>query len=275
MKKILHNITGKWILVVAILTSLLLTACGTDESGSLIEHQTASHGVSVETEYVTMWYPKEYEGKLTSKEVVQDGVSVVIFNAMVGEEDRELFRIYFNDESMGALSGYIIRGTEEIPVSYYVDEYEEDIFITEAMKADYYSLLDAFEAVMNSIYQSPQFSADKREISVADRTESLKYWKVTIPENVYWEEFESEVVYRVDFYGMVDDVRVDLYSVGFGEMEEDYSIGSYLVDGVEREIQVRIYDIPDEDEMEESEANTFYRMFESVNAVVEAIEAEA
>lgn len=274
MYKKSHNITGKLVLIVVILTSILLTACGADKSGSLIGDQTASDSVSVETKYVTICYPKEYEGKLSNKEVVQDSISVVIFNAPVGEENREVFRIYFNDESMGVLCGYITRGADEIPVCYAVSEYEEDIFKTEEMKKDYYSLMDAFEAVIDSIYSNPQFRTEKREIPIEDRDASMKYWEATIPENVYWEEFESEVVYRVDFYGIIQDERIDLYSVGFGSMEADYSIGTYPVDGEDRDILVRIYDIPEEYEADEAESNKIYRMLESVNAVVDAIVAE-
>lgn len=265
MNSFYNGKTKALLLIMALVALLLLTACGKDG-------QTAADSIAVETTYVTLRYPAEFEGRLTSREVTQDGISVVIFNAMVGEEDRELFRIYFNDESMGVHVGYLIRGEEEIPVCYNVCEYEDEIFRTEEMKADYYTLMDGFAAVMNSVYENPQFSQDKRETPVADSQVSLKYWTVTLPENVYWEEVESEAGYRVEFYGFVQDFRVDLYSVGFGEMESDFTIGTHPVDGEEREILIRIYDVPGEDELGAEDANTVYRMLESVNAVVEAIE---
>ena len=274
MNKTFHYNVGVSILIVVFLTSIVLTACSTAERDNLIGNQTAYADILVETKYAPLTYPKEYEGKLTTKEVVQNGVSVVIFNAIVAEENRELFRIYFNDESMGALFGYITHGSDEIPVSYDVAEYEDDIFKTEDMKKDYYSLMDAFQAVIDSIYANPQFRTERREIPVEDRVASMKYWEVTIPDNVYWEEFESEVVYRVDFYGFAEDDRVELYSVGFGIMDSDYSIGSFSVNGETHEILVRIHDIPEEYLVDESDRNKIYRMLESVNSVVDAIMAE-
>ena len=265
MNSFYNGKTKALLLIMALVALLLLTACGKDG-------QSAADSIAVETTYITLRYPAEFEGKLTTREVVQDGISVVIFNAMIAEEDRELFRIYFNDEFMGDPAGYITLGDKEIPVCYDVCEYEDEVFKTEAMKEDYYALLDAFEAVVSSICEHPQYSADKYVPPVADSQVSLKYWTVTLPENVYWEEVESETGYRVEFYGFVQDFRVDLYSVGFGEMESDFTIGTYPVDGEEREILIRIYDVPGEDELGAEDANTVYRMLESVNAVVEAIE---
>lgn len=275
MNRTKRNIIYKLVLVIMTLISLLLTSCNAGDDISTSGHHTSSDRVFIESEYITVSYPKEYEGKLTINEVVQDGISVVIFNAPVGEENRELFRIYFNDDSKGTLCGYITHGADEIPVSYDVCEYEADIFKNEDMKKDYYSLMEVFESVIDSIYSNPQFRTEKRETPVGVKDVSAKYWKVTIPDNVYYEEFESDVAYNVVFYGFVQNERIDLYSVGFGAMEADYSIGMFSVAGERHDILVRIYDIPEEYLESESTRNVIYRMLESVNLVVDEIISEA
>ena len=73
------------------------------------------------------------------------------------------------------------------------------------------------------------------------------------------------------FYGVIQDERVDLYAIGLGEMDADYSVGYFTTDGATRPVQVRIFDLPQETNWLEEDYDVAYRMLESVNAVVDAV----
>ena len=283
MKSLFSKMPRKWLFLSVIGAAVILIfACSKNgemsndtvgvESGSMDTVNVEGNRIEIETEYVTLSYPAEFEGLLTHREVVQDEVALEVFMGMIGESEYEIFRIYFNDATQGAVVGYIVHGEEEIPVSYYVSTYDEEL-TTENAKKDYYVMMDVFEAVMNSIYAAPQYTAERYEEPVGTSEAILKYWEVEIPENVYWEETDNELGYRVNFYGIVNDRRVDLYTIGWGEMESHYSLGTIMIDDVERDIQVYIYDLPEENDWDDVDYNSVYRMLESVNVVTDAIMA--
>ena len=256
----------KWLIAAILVLPMLLSACGGAPEAD-------KERVSVETEYVTLRYSGIYEGKLTHSEAVQDGVAVEVFSTTVGGGQREMFRIYFNAETQGTVMGYITRGAEEIAVSYQVSEYEEDSFASAEEMDAYYELMDALQDVLSSVSEDPQFSAERYAPEVAEDTAALKYWEVELPVNVYWEESQTEDSYRVDFYGFVEDVRVDLYSVGWGM--EGNVLGTFEAGGESRNIQILVREIPENQNWDEADYDSVYRMMESVNVIVEAITADA
>lgn len=273
MKSRFSKTLRKWLFVSAIFTALvLICGCSKNEATPSDTVGVMSDRIEIKTEYVTLWYPAEFEGKLTHREVVQDGVALEVFMGMVGDSEREIFRIYFNDADQGVVVGYLVHGAQEIPISYYVSTYDEEL-TTESLKKDYYALMDVFETVMNSIYADPQYTPERLEKSVGTHEVLLEHWKVEIPENIYWEETVNELGYKVNFYGIVDGSMIDLYTIGWGEMESHYSLGTLLVDGIERDVQVYIYDLPENNDWDDADYNSAYRMLESVNAVTDAIMA--
>lgn len=247
-----------------LLMIIFLSACNNNS-------QDIKDNLPIETEYITLNYPSELEGKLTHHEIIQDNVVIEIFTGIVGEAQREIFRIYFNDVSQGIPVGYIIRDKEEIPVTYYVAEYEDEIFITDEAKETYYSLMDGFQEILNSIYENPQFNTLRYETPAEIQKVELQYWNVELPNNIYWEEIQDENGYRVIFYGFIQNTRIELYVLGWGKMEWDYSIGEFKMDEQNREIGVRIFDIPENPYWDEADYNSAYRMLESVNMVTDAI----
>ena len=267
------KVSIRFCIILLMLVGLALVAGygkNTEVGNASTNEPTGNDQVEIKTEYVTLSYPTEFEGKLTHSEVVQDGVALEVFTGLVGGVEREVFRIYFNEANQGAVVGYIVRGSEEIPVSYSVCDYEEEL-TTDSMKKEYYDLMDVFEAIMNSVYADPQYTDERYEKPVGTQKIELEYWKFEIPENLSWEESHDDVRYRVNFYGMVKDARVELYAIGWGEMEADYSLGTVSVNGIEREVLVRIYDVPEQYGWDEADYNSLYRMLESVNTVTDTI----
>ena len=265
MNKLFYKKVRKMILAaVALMTVLAMVACGNES--------VSNDNIVVETQYAVLQYPAEFDGRLTAREVVQDSVSMVIFSAPMGEQEWELFRLYFNDEAVGVQSGYIVQGADEISVSYDVCLYEDEDFPGEDVKDQYYQNMEVFNHVMASIYDHPQYAREKYVAPVNSKDCRMKYWEVTIPENVQWQEETIGGLYRVDFYGEMYDEKVPLYSIGLGEMEADYTVGTFEIESGELvPVCVKIYDLYGGDHWTDEDYNTAYRMMESVNDVIQEI----
>lgn len=274
MVRLLFRKKRRLILVAVMLMAILtMVACGKTGNREPMDEKLANEdGISVETEYVVLQYQAEFEGKLATREVVQDGVSLVIFSAPMGDQEWELFRIYFNDETVGVQSGYIVLGAEEISVSYDVCNYEDEDFPDESVKTEYYQFMNAFNDVMDSIYNHPQFQKERYIQPVYPEDHKMKYWKVTIPDNVKWQEDTVDGIYKVDFYGEIHEEKVPLYCIALGEMEADYSIGTFLVESGEKApVHVKMHDLNGRENWTEEDYSVAYRMMESVNDVIQQI----
>ena len=224
----------------------------------------------IQTQYMQLCVPEAKMEGVTHREVVQDTIAMEIFTLVSGETELELFRLYFGDGTMGTIVGYVTVEEEEIPVSYTISEYGDD-FPDEESKALYYQAMDLFSVVIDALYESENFSQTKHTEPVKDGVAAMKYWSVDLPENIIWEELVQEKLYCLNFYGTLHGERTALYSVGIGEMEADYTVGTFLVDGEERIVNVRIFDLPVTDQWNEEEISAGYRMLETVNDVIDAI----
>ena len=259
------------LVVLLIMGMIAMTACGKKESNSEGAN-TETPMAALETKYLTMTYPEDYKDLVKHREVVQDAITMEIFSMVQEETDMELFRIYFNDAAMGTLSGYLVIGSDEIPVTFDVAIYEDEDFSSEKHKEEYYRVMDVFTHVMDSVYNHPQFQEEKYIKPVCEQDNTMKYWKVTLPENVQWQEQTDTDVYSVEFYGEIQGETVSLYSISLGEVEADYSIGTFKVDnGEAKPVWVKIYDLGDHPDWQEEDYTIAYRMLESVNSVIEQI----
>lgn len=101
----------------------------------------------------------------------------------------------------------------------------------------------------------------------------MRFWSLTLPDNVMWEESETNGVYRVDFYGMIEDKRIDLYFVGLGEMEADTKLGYFTVDGVQMPIMVGNSELVAFDSWSKEDQRVIYDMMDSINLVIQQIVA--
>ena len=224
----------------------------------------------IKTHYMDLLIPRVYMEGVKHSEVLQDKVAMEIFTLISGETQIELFRLYFGDEARGTLAGYLDVEGVLVPVTFEVTEYD-GVFPNEQIKEHYFQVMNGFNAVLDCVYGNKAFSETKNNDLVGSDDANMRYWTVELPENISWEEIVGDTLYRVNFYGVLHNERILLYSIGFGEMDADYSIGTFLVDGEERIINVRISELPVTDEWTDEEISTGYRMLETVNDVIDAI----
>jgi hypothetical protein len=139
------------------------------------------------------------------------------------------------------------------------------------MTERYYKLMEGYVAIMDSIYDNSSFSEEKPVNRPDEKQAILKYWSVELIENMNWEEIETDSLYQANFYGTICGEEVLLYSIGLGEMQADYSIGAFLVNGAARSVYLKVHTLPISQDWTEAEINEGYRMLETLNKVTDAI----
>ncbi len=274
--------------LVALLSMMGLVACGADNSvvsvvktenqsgptESTVQTQTEptmSLPTTITTKYCTLAIPETCSEAMKHWEVTEGMIAVEIFSMIHDEEELEIFRLYFGDESMGILMGYLLTEEGEISVSYTVNEPEAILVADEEKKMQYYTMMDGFSSVMDSIYTDSRFSETKHAEEVKNNSAALKYWTVDLPENVEWEESEQSGLYRADFYGTFRGKRMKLYTIGLGKMDGDYTIGTLQVNNETRPIYVKVYALEIDETWTEEEITAGYRMLETLNVVTDMI----
>lgn len=263
---------GIFCIVVLMMGIFILTACGQKEQEAEKNAVNTEVGeILLETKYLTIRIPDTFGDKLIHRESVQDNNAVEIFSMALDDTEMELFRLYFNDANMGTQNGYLLIGADEISVSHYVCIYEDEDFADESIKEQYYRIMDVFTYVMDNIYNHPQFQQEKYIASVGQQENKMMYWSVELPENVNWQEQTIDGTYRADFYGEIQGETIQLYTIALGDMDADYSIGAFLIDGEEKTVWVKIYDLEDHANWQEEDYSNAYRMMESVNNVIDQI----
>lgn len=247
------------------------SACKGDNQESLTGSVQQIHTIAVETKYGTLAFPEELSEQMRHTEVTEGDVAMEVFYMLGTNGERELFRIYYADAQAGTHMGYLNTDNGEIPVSYSICEYTEEDFADEEDKKLYYSMMDAFSVVMNSIYADERFSETRMVEQVGTQEVKLRYWTVTLPENVLYEETVDSDTYRVDFYGEVSGERIDLYFIGLGDMEAETILGMFTADGVQKPVAVETHNLDGYEGWPEEERGVIYQMMESVNDVIQAI----
>lgn len=263
--------------VLALVPVLSLAACGSKAQEPLRApdaQNAAVATVDIETAYVTLAFPEDLSANLHHVESAEGSVAVEVFYMMGQEGEKELFRIYFADAQAGTPMGYLTVDGNELPVSYSTCEYAAEDFSAEEDRKLYYSMMDAFTVVMNSIYDNPNFSQTRAVTPVGDQEVSLRYWKVTLPENVRFTETEENGGYHVDFYGEHIGERIDLYQISLGEVEGESTLGWYTVDGVQKPIVVQTYSMEAYEVWPEEDRMVIYNMMSSINSVIQSIVAD-
>lgn len=262
-------------IAMAIILILSLTACGNKDDEPLrATEETMMPTVSIETAYCTLQFPEELFENLRHVEVTEGSIAMEIFYMVFEEGEKELYRIHFADAKMGDHVGYLTTDSGEIPVTYSMCEYADEDFQTEEERKLYHSMMDAFSVIVNAIYADERFSETRVVAPVGDREVKLRYWKVTLPENVQCTETEENDTYRVVFYGEAGGERVNLYAITIGNAEAESQLGFYTIGNEKKPVMVQTYDMDPYLLWSEEEQTVIYRMMESVNTVIQTIMAD-
>lgn len=258
--------------IISMTLLLSFVACG----GSGGEPLRAPDGskintISIETVYGTLAFSKELQANLRHQEVTEDRIAMEVFYMVSDEAEKELFRIYFGDAQQGTFVGYLITEGVEVPVSYSICEYTDDSFRDEEERELYNIMMDSFSVVISSLYANENFSESGIVDPVENQKVKLRYWTVQLPENVLFEETDDGDNYRIDFYGMVEGERVDLYMIGLGDIEAETNLGLYKVKGVEKSVVIQTYDMDAYAIWSKESQDTINQMMSSLNTVVQVI----
>lgn len=258
--------------VLVLMLVLSLGACaGQKEEPLLVPSISGADTNSIETAYGPLAFPKALQEYLHHEEVTEGNVAMEIFSMVTEAGEKELFRIHFADAQAGTHMGYLTTENGEIPVSYSLCEYADEDFANEDERGLFYNMMDGFSVVLNSITADERFSETRAMEEVAEQDRKLRYWKVTLPENVLYTETDENGIYRADFYGEVSGERIDLYTIFVGNMESETVLGYYTVDGEQAPVVIETYDMDAYDIWPEEERIVIFEMMESLNTMVQTI----
>jgi len=231
----------------------------------------AEENLQLETKYMTLLYPKAFVDCLQHREVTEEDVAMEIFSMAYKGTEMELFRLYFGDETVGVVLGYLTVADAEIPVSYTVSEYQ-DVDFPEAEARDlYYRMMDGFGTVLNTINNDNRFSLTKSVKPVNYTDCEMKYWQVSLPEHMDWVESEENGIYRIDFYGTICGDRLPLYTIYLGETQVDSVLGYFKVDGKQLPVGIVTHGIMPGEGWTDDNMTEAYRSMETIDLVISAI----
>lgn len=107
----------------------------------------------IETPYVMLGYPAQWESYLNYQQFEENGVYTVSFNCWIREELIPLFDINFGSEQVGELLGYIQKDEKKTAVAVAFHDYlpdetwkEDDTYVLFAMQESVNDLLSALRA---------------------------------------------------------------------------------------------------------------------------------
>ena len=258
-----------WLITILVMG---LAACGGEAREPLrAPEKTEVPTIAIETVYGTLAFPETLQDNLRHMEVTDGSIAMEVFYMVAAAGEKELYRIHYADAQVGTLVGYLTIDGKEIPVSSSTCEYTDEAFADEEERKLYYSMMDAFSTVMNSLYADPRFNETRAAEPVGAREIKLRHWKVTIPENVQYVEKEENGTYQVDFYGEVSGEQIRLFTIGLGNIEAETMLGMYTVDGIQKPIMVEAYSMEQYAMWPEEDQTIIYKMMESLNTIIQTI----
>lgn len=255
------------------LCSLILSGCGKNQNMESAKKMSEADKVMavLETHYCTLQYPEEFVGTLLHKEVVEGSEAIEIFSMMNGEAELELFRLYFGSARIGEQIGFLKTQWGETSVSYTVCEYEDSEFTDENTKSQYYQLMDVLNDLLKSVQNGSTFSISGTVPDLGRRDAKLKYWTISVLENMYWEETVSENAYQVSFKGNIDSRQIEIYSISIGAVAYENVLGSWELNGSCLPVSVRTFENVVDASWTEEEINTYYNMLDTLNEAIQVI----
>lgn len=230
-----------------------------------------SDQVLFETRYITLPFPREYADNLKHLEVVEEPVAMEVFYLVNQDKEMELYRIYFGDDTVGSLLGYLTVAAEELPVTYTTCLYNEEDFPDTQTRALYGPLMDGFSTLLNTISSDSRFRLTKSTPLGQYGEGEMRYWTVTLPSDIEWVETEENGIYRVDYYGTIRNERTLLYTFTLGDAQETSLLGTLLVDGVAQPVGVQSHFTQPGADWTEQDRSSAYRQMETIDLVIQAI----
>ena len=230
---------------------------------------------TIETAFASLQIPSDCLGRIQHMEIAEGDMTMEVFSMLPEDGGRELFRICFGGTQTETPIGYLMAGDEEIPVSVVTSEYDINAFSADEKEA-YFGIMDQLNAILSSVLEHENFKKleEPQQVETVETTQTadLAYWEVELLENMDWEESSTDGIYKVDFYGMLGEERIRLYTVSLGAAPAETALGAFVTDGKTRTLGVEIYNISSQVDLANEELMTTYGvMMDTVNDVLQAI----
>ena len=230
---------------------------------------------TIETAFASLQIPSDCLGRIQHMEIAEGDMTMEVFSMLPEDGERELFRICFGGTQTETPIGYLMAGDEEIPVSVVTSEYDINAFSADEKEA-YFGIMDQLNAILSSVLEHENFKKleEPQQVETVETTQTadLAYWEVELLENMDWEESSTDGIYKVDFYGMLGEERIRLYTVSLGAAPAETALGAFVTDGKTRTLGVETYNISSQVDLANEELMTTYGvMMDTVNDVLQAI----
>lgn len=266
-------------LVLAIVVMLSIVACSGKQQEEPLqgplqapeEEIVIKQPIEIETKYGIVKFPEELSANMRHMEVVEEDIALNVFYMLTAAGEYEVYRIYYADPNVGTHMGYLKTDDGEISVTYALSMYEDADFSSEEDVALYHNMMNAFSVVMNSICEDSRFRETKAEVEVGSQEVKLHYWTVNLPVNVQYQEVYEGDDYRVDFFGVVGGARIDLFSIGVGNIEAETKLGFLNVESEQKPVVVQSYNMDGYDTWSKEEQQIIYNMMASLNNIIQTI----
>lgn len=241
-----------------------------------VETQAPVVLAEIETVYGSLYVSEANADKLVHQEVVDAGVAMERFSMILGQQEKELFRIYFGDAAQGDPVGCLRTENGDVIISVAVCTYEASDFPNEEDFALYHTLMEELNTILDSIFSDSRYHVlDKVEGTEPQKLETeLKFWKFELPKTMELMEHDQNGLYWVDFYCSVSEERVLIYTVYLGETEVDTLIGYYTADGVQKPVGVKTADIQPKGHWSDEDIATVNAFMATINDVIQVIMAD-
>lgn len=232
--------------------------------------QPPAQDLLVETQYLSVQIPADYGKDMVYREVTENGIAMEIFSMVLGEEQRELFRIYFGDTQTGNSFGILNVDGTDLSVTVSVCEYSDSAFADQEDQERYYTLMDSLNVVLEAIRNDSRFRNEEKVV-VETEEKQMSYWNFSLPEGMELEETQENGQYRITFFGNINGETHTLYRVAVGDETLRTVLGTYPMDGEQKPVSVESCDLPVTDGWEPATVTELYKMMDSINDVIQTI----
>lgn len=245
--------------------STLCAFCVTAAMGAC--KKTENPNVEIETAYAVLQFPKTAVQYIDHKQESEGDAVAEVFYMDVAGSWREVFRICYADPENGSLLGYMKTKQGSVAVSYTVESYTEADFPDQESWQIYYSVMDGFSVLLNSIIENEDFSKTGTTNTNKTKKTKLTYWEFSLPESIRCEERTDNGSYRVDFYGTIAGNEMKMYAIHLGQPAAQTVLGYYTADGEKKTLSVESADLSNLAQLSEKD----HILMTSVNDVINVI----
>ena len=262
--KIKHNFRRKGMLGILLAAVLCVTAfsgCGSARGEEKIRT------FSIDTAYGKLEFPEQFRENLKHEEVTEGNVTAEVFTMVNGETEREFCRMVFGDAAQGELIGYY----DQTPVTLVINGRGGVAFPDLETEELYFSMMDCINMLIDSLAGSGGFQAGGVPNFESNTAVQMKYWKIELPDAITWEETTQGDAYKVTFFGMAGEARVELYTIWLDDPDAQEILGKYTAEGAEKLLSVEYAPMDQLEGFSDDDLAAAYAMFDTINDVMNQI----